>query len=160
MARLRGGSLMTNYFKRFGALISFACVLTGCNGQYLMEDIEVKLDGEWRLIGGGCMAIESGRARGGSLAGNGSEEAGDSFDIEMESHGGKATVKISTASESIDLEFDGKFMHSGEREIYEITTEAGREYRMTYWGESDCNVRPESDFYDLNNLNGMGGASR
>ena len=134
------------------ALGALALVLTGCSGgHYLMQLLEEHDGTEWVYISDGCVLVADDGSRSESSAGPAGEPDEDHFAIETQIVRGVAKVTISTASQSIDLEFDEDDLESGEETTTEVTTDAGTRYRITHWGSEECELRPEE--------RGMGGES-
>jgi hypothetical protein len=132
---------------RFALLLCLiAPFLSGCSGgYYLMQYLEKQENGEWVSLGDGCFFVEpGGSVLSGGLAPDPNNGA-DEFGIETVATKGKATVTLTTASEEKVLEFDRAFLASGDEVVTSVTTDAGTEYRVTHWGDRECQVSGEDE---------------
>jgi hypothetical protein len=131
--------------------VLLAPYVTGCSsGYYLMQLIEEHDGSDWVYLSDGCMLVVDDGSQTGSGSGSPDDADEDYFGVETYSTKGVAEVTISTASETIELEFDQEYLESGEQTVTEVTTDGGTRYRFTHWGSEDCEVRGEEE--------GMGGA--
>lgn len=124
----------------------YCCVfyLAGGGGLYLMEHLEVLEDGVWKSLGDQCIQVGGGGRARKNLARYGRGNF-DRVTIETVSKGRTATVKITTDSGEKVIEFDRGFLRSPESEVTYFTSESGTEYRITHWGERDCETPTEEE---------------
>jgi hypothetical protein len=121
--------------------VSGACA--GCaDDLYVMsEHYEVLDDGELKLAGGGCMLALEGGVRGGGSGG--SEQSDITRDFLVAEHMRADTFVVIIKSKSDELarrSYDGKFLATGERDEFSVTTLAGKHYELAYWGGHECDT--------------------
>lgn len=122
----------------------FCCIyyMVGGGGLFLMEQLEVKEDGIWKPLGDRCLQVGGGGRNRKCMSRYGRSSA-DRVSIETVTRGRKATVTISTGSGEKVIEFQRGFLTSFETEVTHFVSDAGTEYRLTHWGERDCEVPAE-----------------
>lgn len=122
----------------------FCCFyyLVGGGGLFLMEQLEVKEDGVWKPLGHRCLQV-GGAGRNRKCSSRYGKSAADRVSIETVTRGRKATVTISTGSGEKVVEFERGFLTSFETEVTHFVSDAGTEYRLTHWGERDCDAPEE-----------------
>jgi hypothetical protein len=122
----------------------FCCFyyMVGGGGLFLLEQLEVKEDGVWKPLGDRCIQV-GGSGRNRKCSSRYGKSAADRVTVETITRGRKATVSIRTGNGEKVIEFGRVFLTSFETEVTHFVSEAGTEYRLTHWGERDCEV-PQS----------------
>lgn len=124
----------------------FCCVyyLVGGGGLFLMEHLEVREDGAWKPVGDRCLRV-GGAGRNRKCTSHYGRTEADQVKVETATSGRRATVTISTGSGEKVVEFGRGFLTSFETEVTHFASDAGTEYRLTHWGERDCEVPEEQE---------------
>ena len=123
-----------------------ACCLAsaGCSdGVYVMfERYEVK-DDERVPAGAGCMLVIDrglGGGRSQSSGGGTADPAGD-FGITERTRDDAFLVVVSSGGTELERRAYGeKFLSSGKRDEFSVTTQAGRHFELAYWGGDECDT--------------------
>jgi hypothetical protein len=123
----------------------FCCLyyMAGGGGLFLLEQLEVKEDGVWKPLSDRCLQVGAGRNRK-CIARYGKATA-DRVLIETVTRGRKARITVTTASGEKVIELGRGFLTSFETEVTHFSSDAGTEYRLTHWGERDCEVLEEEE---------------
>jgi hypothetical protein len=114
----------------------------GCadNNVYVMFE-RYEIDGDERTYaGGGCMIAISHGLGGGTVSSGGGSVDGD---LAVSEHGGGDAFVVVVSSQGEELErreYDEKTLLTGERDQFTVTTQAGRQYELTYWGGHECDT--------------------
>lgn len=121
----------------------FCCIyyMVGGGGLFLLEQLEVKEDGVWKPLGDRCLQVGAGRNR--KCTSRYGKYAADRITIETVTRGRKAKITVSTGSFDKVIELGRGFLTSFETKVTHFVSAAGTEYRLTHWGERDCEVLGE-----------------
>jgi hypothetical protein len=121
----------------FSSLYCCAFFLAGGGGLYLVEHLEVKKDGGWRSLGVGSTRVGRGAGIHGGLI-NGTELGSDQVAVATSHRRGAMTVTLTSSSDQRIITLDKTFLRSGEQRVTHFRNADGCEYRISHWGERDC----------------------
>jgi hypothetical protein len=121
----------------------YCCASYAAGGSlYLVQHLEMKRDGVWRSLGLTSIRIRRGSAARRRLI-RGVELGSDSVAISTVNEWSGIRVVLTSSSHELVLDLDRSFLRSGDRKVTFFADASGSEYRITHFGERDCNDAEE-----------------
>jgi hypothetical protein len=124
--------------------LAFTGLAAGCAGDDLyamFERFEIKDGGVREPAGGGCVLVVEGGRRGTAGIGGGTVDPRADFRISEQTRGDTLVVVVHSGSmELARRSYGEKFLSSGERDEFSVTTQAGRQFDLAYWGGPECDT--------------------
>jgi hypothetical protein len=129
--------MTSNHMRTSWAFLSALCTaVAGCGDLYVMNEMVETTDGKREAAGAGCSVAFS---RGGPTLGGGLADAERDFEFVAQERDGKYEVTYTSQGMLLARRaYSERFLLSGKRDTFEVTTVSGRSFELTYWGGDEC----------------------
>jgi hypothetical protein len=129
------------------ALLGLAC--SSPMELYIMSVAQKKVAEAWEPAGGGCsLAVSPNGVEQNTTAGtveqdaNGNMVVSDDYVLEERYDGQTVDVIVSSGGDVVaERRYDAAFLETGDVDVIEVTTKAGKQYELKYWGGPACDKR-------------------